>query len=203
MKKLFAVVLVLAVGLAGCGCLLPCSLPPSRQKHSRKIRKRTAEPAARCPSGTQVKFESESSQCLKERSGVCHPSAMSSRESGSCARWPGCRRRQGLMSNSQRRSSWPFKRPANRRAITGEIDVAAALAEAGHVRQALEIASAVHREIERDRAYSVVAAGQAKAGDIAGAQRTAALIKADYLKGECTSFRSQLLLRTARTFRAP
>ena len=64
------------------------------------------------------------------------------------------------------------------------IDVAEALAAAGQVRRALEIASVVHREIERERAYSVVAADQAKAGDIAGALRTAALVKADYLKGD-------------------
>ncbi len=64
------------------------------------------------------------------------------------------------------------------------IDVAGALVAAGHVRQAIDVASAVHRQIERERAFSVVAAGQAKAGDVPGAIRTASLIHVDDLKGD-------------------
>ena len=68
------------------------------------------------------------------------------------------------------------------------IDVAEALAAAGHIRQSLEIASAVHNETNRELAFSAAAGGQARTGDIVGALRTAVLHQGGLLEGWCTMF---------------
>ena len=67
------------------------------------------------------------------------------------------------------------------------LDVAAALAGAGQVRQAFEIAGAVQILTNREQAFLRIAAAQARAGDIAGALQTASLIKVNDLKGDALS----------------